>query len=30
MNIDGFTYLIYDKYNKDHNFNNPNTLNIKI
>ena len=30
MNIDGFTYLIYDKYNKDHNFNNPKTLNIKI
>jgi len=30
MNIGGYTYLIYDKYYKNHNFNNPTTLAIKI
>ena len=30
MNIDGFTYLFYDKFFKDHNFNNPETLNVKL
>jgi SNF2 family DNA or RNA helicase len=30
MNVDGTTYLIYDKFHKDHNFNNKDTLNIKI
>ena len=30
MNIDGYTYLIYDKFYNDHNFNNPQTLNVKI
>jgi SNF2 family DNA or RNA helicase len=30
MNIDGYTYLIYDKFYNDHNFNNPETMNVKI
>jgi SNF2 family DNA or RNA helicase len=30
MNIDNWTYLIYDKFYKNHNFNNPDTLAIKI
>jgi SNF2 family DNA or RNA helicase len=30
MNIDGYTYLIYDKFYNDHNFNNLETMNIKI
>lgn len=30
MNIDGCTYLVYDKFHNNHNFNNPVTISIKI
>jgi SNF2 family DNA or RNA helicase len=30
MNIDNWTYLIYDKFCKDHNFNNTETMSVKI
>lgn len=30
MNVDGYTYIIYDKFAKNHSYNNPNTSGISI